>query len=434
MPLNASRIQQMILDSLRSSKGLTKEPDSFLDRLLAGHEYDAEALSRATAAVYKQAYYTFARDLDVDPTEQRKLLQLARLLRLDDEQRTKHHYEVGLAIYRKHFREASADGDLSQSEQDDLDSIATTFALHNRHIRQAIAKDALAHYSFVLANSLKDGVLSTEEMAELELIAKRFGLTSKELSQISIPDKKEILRAALVTIKANEGIGEDDRAYIRSLCHYLNAPELLTPCMMDLDLYQNLHAIRRGELPTLDPGNLLLDQAEKLHYRADVTYETCSGGKTRRTKGTLYVGTFRMRLIGHQRSHEIRYGNIFEVNYVQQRSPKIDIVMSSGKGTGAYRLSKQNSPAALLELREIITFLIKKSRRMIEASGLAPRQIPAEVRSEVWHRDGGACVLCGARAYLEFDHVIPRSKGGDTSVGNLQLLCRKCNSEKSDRI
>ena len=176
MPLNASSIQQMILDSLRSSKGLTKEPDSFLDRLLAGHEYDAEALSRATAAVYKQAYYTFARDLDVDPTEQRKLLQLARLLRLDDEQRTKHHYEVGLAIYRKRFREASADGDLSQSEQDDLDSIATTFGLQNRHIRQAIAKDALAHYSFVLANSLKDGVLSTEEMAELELIAKRFGL------------------------------------------------------------------------------------------------------------------------------------------------------------------------------------------------------------------------------------------------------------------
>ncbi len=323
----------MILDSIRSSKGLTKEPNLFLERLLAGHEYDTEARKRAVEAVYKQVYYGFACDLHVDSTEQRKLQNLARLLQLDDEQREKNHYEVGLAIYKKRFREAVADGDLCQSEQDDLDSIAKTFGLQMRHIHQAIAKDALAHYSFVLADSLKDGELSTDEMAELELIAKRFGLTSRELSQISIPDKKEVLRAALTTIKANEQIGEEDRDYIRSLCHYLNAPELLKPCMMDLDLYQNLHVIRQGELPVLDPGNLLLDQAEKLHYRADVTYETTSGGKTRRTKGTLYVGSFRIRLVGPQRSHEIRYTNIFQVNFVNQRSPKINIVMSSGKGT-----------------------------------------------------------------------------------------------------
>ena len=123
-----------------------------------------------------------------------------------------------------------------------------------------------------------------------------------------------------------------------------------------------------------------------------------------------------------------------EMSFLNQRSPKIKMTVSSGRGSGAFHLTRQNSPAALLELKEIITYLIRKARRMLEPTGKASPYIPPEVSSEVWHRDGGACVLCGAREYLEFDHIIPRSKGGDTAVGNLQLLCRKCNSEKRDQI
>jgi 5-methylcytosine-specific restriction endonuclease McrA len=56
------------------------------------------------------------------------------------------------------------------------------------------------------------------------------------------------------------------------------------------------------------------------------------------------------------------------------------------------------------------------------------------VKAEVWHRDGGACVDCSATEYLEFDHVIPWSRGGATSVANLQLLCRRCNQVKGARL
>jgi len=60
--------------------------------------------------------------------------------------------------------------------------------------------------------------------------------------------------------------------------------------------------------------------------------------------------------------------------------------------------------------------------------------IPKEVMNQVWNRDGGKCVLCGSQENLEFDHIIPVSKGGATTYRNLQLLCQKCNRTKSDSI
>lgn len=62
------------------------------------------------------------------------------------------------------------------------------------------------------------------------------------------------------------------------------------------------------------------------------------------------------------------------------------------------------------------------------------RRIPQDVKAAVWQRDQGQCAECGASEYLEFDHVIPFSKGGANTEGNVQLLCRSCNLSKSDRI
>jgi hypothetical protein len=63
------------------------------------------------------------------------------------------------------------------------------------------------------------------------------------------------------------------------------------------------------------------------------------------------------------------------------------------------------------------------------------RIIPTAVKLEVWQRDGGKCVECGATDNLHFDHILPFAKGG-TSITpeNVQLLCARHNLEKRDRI
>lgn len=60
----------------------------------------------------------------------------------------------------------------------------------------------------------------------------------------------------------------------------------------------------------------------------------------------------------------------------------------------------------------------------------ASRHIPDPVKVLVFQRDKGLCVWCGTDQTIEYDHIIPVSKGGLPIISNLQLLCRSCNRKK----
>ncbi len=62
------------------------------------------------------------------------------------------------------------------------------------------------------------------------------------------------------------------------------------------------------------------------------------------------------------------------------------------------------------------------------------RRISQRVKNEVWRRDQGRCVKCESRLNLEYDHIIPFSKGGSNTARNIELLCEKCNRKKYNNI
>ena len=72
----------------------------------------------------------------------------------------------------------------------------------------------------------------------------------------------------------------------------------------------------------------------------------------------------------------------------------------------------------------------------IEYTKSGPKRdpIPEDVKLLVWARDGGACVRCGSKNKLHFDHIIPVAKGGGNVESNIQILCQPCNLKKSDKI
>jgi hypothetical protein len=67
------------------------------------------------------------------------------------------------------------------------------------------------------------------------------------------------------------------------------------------------------------------------------------------------------------------------------------------------------------------------------------RYIRRRIRMELWKRDKGACTFvsetgrrCGARKFLEWDHIVPFAHGGPSEAHNLRLLC-KCHNQLEAR-
>jgi hypothetical protein len=115
-------------------------------------------------------------------------------------------------------------------------------------------------------------------------------------------------------------------------------------------------------------------------------------------------------------------------------------------GSRLWQVSGKETFLGQEELRLVFLEMVDKERKRFERlkskfSGVAGQtlegkreQIPEEVRIFVWRRDEGKCVKCGSQEDLEFDHVIPVAKGGGNTARNIQILCEKCNREKSANI
>ena len=72
--------------------------------------------------------------------------------------------------------------------------------------------------------------------------------------------------------------------------------------------------------------------------------------------------------------------------------------------------------------------IVEKPRK--EAPAAKPDQLPAHVKRAVWVRDGGRCQwpvhsggVCGSTLRVQYDHIVPRARGGPATVDNIRILC-----------
>src|ERR687893_1288373 len=65
-----------------------------------------------------------------------------------------------------------------------------------------------------------------------------------------------------------------------------------------------------------------------------------------------------------------------------------------------------------------------------------PRAVQRKIsRRALFARDGWRCVYCGtANNRLTLDHVVPRSRGGDSVWENVVTSCAPCNHRKGNRL
>lgn len=82
--------------------------------------------------------------------------------------------------------------------------------------------------------------------------------------------------------------------------------------------------------------------------------------------------------------------------------------------------------------------LVSEKRGKAEYSKENSRNVSLSLRLKVLSRDNFRCVFCGKSPATDFgtklhiDHIVPFSKGGKSTLENLQTLCEECNLGKSD--
>jgi 5-methylcytosine-specific restriction endonuclease McrA len=122
-------------------------------------------------------------------------------------------------------------------------------------------------------------------------------------------------------------------------------------------------------------------------------------------------------------------------------------------------LNATYEPLSVISVQRAIVLLLKEKAELIEATEerlhaaraslpvplvirlvyyvRIPHQIHlSPTRQTVMLRDHHTCQYCGGspgRSNLTLDHILPRSRGGQTAWDNVVTACRPCNMRKGDR-
>jgi 5-methylcytosine-specific restriction endonuclease McrA len=98
----------------------------------------------------------------------------------------------------------------------------------------------------------------------------------------------------------------------------------------------------------------------------------------------------------------------------------------SEKGNEKSRLYRQSIEGKEVKAR------YKHKRRLILSNTLC--DFTGKQWSEIQILQNHKCAICGVIKPLTRDHIIPVTKGGQHTKGNIQGLCRSCNSRKHNHI
>ncbi len=122
-------------------------------------------------------------------------------------------------------------------------------------------------------------------------------------------------------------------------------------------------------------------------------------------------------------------------------------------------LNASYEPLSIVSVRRALILILKEKAELLEAAEAVLRAQNVEFpqplvirltyyvrvprrwglplsRRTVFARDFYTCQYCGAqpgKQELTIDHVIPRSRGGETTWENVVTACKKCNQKKGNR-
>ena len=286
------------------------------------------------------------------------------------------------------------------------------------------------------------GSFSPENMKPLSTVVFNERIDMREALEFIQADALNLLNRTLSSIVSQGQFNDYAENYIRQIQLMLAVPDGKA---YPLFRQMNILNIRRGKFPLVPQPHLQdirLESDEACYLLTTAQYQKINASSSKLIQGRLVATNKKLRFLSATGGAEIAWNSVMGIKrqtvYVKSQAGKsvtqipasgVYLELNKKTGNGFYAVADPETVEALID-----TLVRIAKRQLVKGEGESSRHIAHEVKTAVWQRDQGKCVQCGASDYLEYDHIIPYSKGGASTLNNVQLLCRRCNLAKSDRI
>ncbi|MFO0429327.1 MAG: HNH endonuclease [Planctomyces sp.] len=417
------------------SRALKEQQKSFrISHFKSQNEHHPQELCDAVRIVYRRLLEKIWSDEVITEKENLQLLWVKECLELSDSETITMRLEFAERHFRNALAQAMDDGFLSEQEEAKLAHIAKSVGeSSSRFARRFFRKEGEAFLRGIFGASIEDGYLSREEWQSLAATSHKLGISTEELLKAVAKPAAEFVEHVLADAKAEGTITREQESQIIWLMATLRIDaDFVKYAREEMRILLCLDEIAQGRLPSLaKPEGLEFRSGEIVHAikktRLIVVRQLKSGAHRDVHDGTIIMMDSRMVFQSNTLAQSFNYRKLVShrggedwIEFQVEQKPMWGLRFSEPDATIYPILSKAASLANQTSVRK---------------GGDGPsRHIPRDVRQRVWTRYGGRCAECNANDYLEYDHIIPVSKGGSNNDANVQLLCRRCNLKKSDHI
>lgn len=331
------------------------------------------------------------------------------------------------------FRAALEDGRVDDTERAVLQRIAASVGMStSQFVAERFSKESAAMMKSLFAEITRSGGLSPEDWKALETTARRLGIDDESFGRALESQADRLVERMLADAKADGFMSSAEVGAIRWIRRTLRlSPSLQKYLDEQLGFAEFLLDVEEGRLPSVLCRSVELRAGEIAHLESHAFFQRARSRSGRQylhtTPGILVLTDDRLVFVGAS-THQVGLANLLSITATHEGF----YLQCAGRAAGHYILPGMAPGVAGALVRSAAR---RANQTLVQQPTDAPsRHIPRDVRQRVWQRCGGRCVECGATHYLEFDHIIPHARGGSSTDQNVQLLCRGCNSLKSDRI
>ncbi|ENV36833.1 hypothetical protein F959_01640 [Acinetobacter venetianus RAG-1 = CIP 110063] len=305
---------------------------------------------------------------------------------------------------------------------------SVTHAIQNP-VKFSKNKKEYKEFKGLLVKALEDGVLTKNEKIMLSNFCVTNSIDINDALDYSRTVINDALHLLLASIISDREITAKDKKSINDICEFLKPDQALLEEVNEIiSVIEELSKIRSGDIQPIQVPGLVTKNTESIWAVFDAGYVI---NEDEMYEGELYITSDRLIFSGISFNVEAPFSGILSY---EEEDDVLEIRSKTKKAT--FLIIMANDGDGLF-VDAYIDQAINRYYRRLDIKKTAKsksRYIPQAVKTRVWELCGGQCVECGAKDYLEFDHIIPIAKGGANTEQNLQVLCGKCNNKKRDKI